>query len=478
MRVAVVGAGLGGLAAAMRLTGAGHDVVLLERNPTAGGKVATLEHDGHRYDLGPAVLTDPGAFDELFRAVGSALTNHVELVALDPQWRCRWSDGSTLDVHDDERAWRDALDRFSPGAATAWQGFAADAERAWQALGESYLAGPPPSGALAARFRGPARRSLDAKRTLAECAADHFDDPRLRQLAGRSAVVVGGSPFRLPATFAALDHLERTHGAWHVRGGYGALRDALVRVAVGAGVDLRCGTDVGRIAVRAGRIAGVELADGGRVEADVVVAGVDTGHLLSELLPDPKRAGQLEGSGRSTSGFLVCAGVRGRTDGLAHRSVFFSLQDRDEHERIERGQLALDPTVTAIVSSVSDPSMAPRGSENWYLLVQTPSGVGLDRKLMTAAVLNRLAERGIDLRQRIEFTRTLVPADFDARYRALGGAFHGPSLIDPPALRRASNVGPVDGLYLVGGSVHPGGGTTFVLHGARIVADLVAERHG
>jgi phytoene desaturase len=479
MKAVVVGAGLGGLAAAMRLAGAGHDVTVFERNPTAGGKVATLELDGYRFDLGPAVLTDPAAFDELFRSVGSALADHVELVALDPQWRCRWSDGSSLDVHDDERAWRDALERFSPGAAAAWHGYASRAEQAWRALAESYLAGPPRAGgALTARFRGPDRRALDAKRTLAECAADHFDDPRLRQLAGRSAVVVGGSPYRVPATFAALDHVERTHGAWHVRGGFGALRDAALRAAVEAGVGLRCGADVGRIVVRDRRATGIELADGGHVEADAVIVGVDTAHLVTDLLPDPKAAAGIDRGGRSTSGFLMCAGVRGRTEGLAHRSVYFSLDDRSEHERLERGQMAVDPTVTAVVSSVSDPSMAPRGCENWYVFVQTPAAVGVERKMMTAAVLNRLAERGVDLRQRIAFTRTLVPADFEARDRSLGGAFHGPSLADAAALRRVGNVGPVDGLYLVGGSVHPGGGTTLVLQGARIAADLVAERHG
>ena len=474
MRVAVVGAGLGGLAVATRLAGAGHDVVLLERNQVAGGQIATLELDGYRFDLGPAVLTEPAAFDDVFRAVGTTLADQVELVALEPQWRCRWPDGAVLDVHDDDRAWRDALERFTPGASRAWDAYAADAERAWSALEAEHLDGPPREGGLLGRVRG--RSGLATKRTLAELAAEHFDDPRLRQLAGRAATVVGGSPFRLPATFAALDHVERRHGAWHVRGGFGALRDALVRAAVGAGVDLRCGTDVGRIEVSGGRARGVELADGGRLDADAVVAGVELAHLVTELLPDPKVARALDRAGRSTSGFVLCAGVRGRTEGLVHRSVLFSLHDRAEHERIERGQLALDPTVTVVVSSVSDRTMAPRDAENWYVSVQTPAAVGIDRKMMTAAVLNRLAERGIDLRDRIEFTRTLLPADFEARYRSLGGAFHGASLADGAALRRPSNVGPVDGLYLVGGTVHPGGGTTLVLRSARIVADLIAAR--
>jgi len=178
------------------------------------------------------------------------------------------------------------------------------------------------------------------------------------------------------------------------------------------------------------------------------------------------------------SGFLLCAGVRGRTEGIAHHNVWFSLDQRAEFVRNERGQLALDPTVTAVVSSVSDPSAAPPDCENWYLLVHTPPAVGIDRKMMTASVLNRLAERGFDLRHRIGFTRTLIPADFDVRYRAPGGSFHGSASDDArSALHRPANVGPVDGLFLVGGSAHPGGGLGMVAAGARIAADLVAERH-
>ena len=141
--------------------------------------------------------------------------------------------------------------------------------------------------------------------------------------------------------------------------------------------------------------------------------------------------------------------------------------------------MAIDPTVYACVSSVTDPGQAPPDGENWYMLVSTPAATGIDRKLMTAAVLNRLAERGFDLRTRIEYTRTLAPADFDARYRAIGGAIYATSSNGKrAAFGRPSNVGPVAGLYLVGGSAHPGGGLPMVAIGARIVADLIADRHG
>jgi phytoene desaturase len=480
MKAVVIGAGMGGLAVAVRLAAAGHQVVVLERSPAVGGKVATLELAGFRFDLGPAVLTLPGAWDDVFQVAGTALADQVELVALDPQVRCRWTDGSTLDVPDDETEWRSALERFSPGASAEWQQFAATAERLWGAMDASHLAGPLPEGVPGLRrLRPPVDLgALDGRRTLAALAADHLTDPRLRQFVGRHATHVGASPFRAPGTFAALAHVERTHGVWHVAGGVGRLRDALERTARNMGVDIRCNTDVGRVRVQSRRVTGVELADGGTVDADIVVADVDGAHLHGELLTDARRTRELERSGRSMSGFLLCAGVRGRTEGIAHHNIWFSLDQRAEFVRVERGQLALDPTVTAVVSSVSDPGAAPPDCENWYLLVHTPPAVGIDRKMMTASVLNRLAERGFDLRHRIDFTRTLIPADFDVRYRAPGGSFHGSASDDArSALQRPANAGPVDGLYLVGGSAHPGGGLGMVAAGARITADLVAERH-
>jgi phytoene desaturase len=477
MKVVVVGAGFGGLAVAIRLAVRGHQVVVLERNQVVGGKVATLELDGFRFDLGPAVLTQPDVFDDLFRLAGSSLADEVRLVALDPHARYSWVDGSQLDAHDDDTAWASALERLSPGGAADWQRFATHADRIWDHARGSYLNRPNVAGrSLLGRPR-PAvdLAALDGTRTLAALTEECFADPRLRQLANLAAVTVGASPFKAPATLAHLWAAERAGGVWHVEGGVGRLRDALLRAAERVGVTIRTGTEVGMIATAHGAANGVHLSDGGFEPADAVVSDVDAAHLYTELLPHPKRAKELDRAKRSNSGFVLCAGVRGRTDGLAHRTVWFPLHDRPEYERLERGFAALDPTITAVVSSVTDPSMAPVDAENWYVFVQLPPAIGIDRKLMTAAVLNRIAERGFDIRQRIEFTRTLLPADFDARYRAVAGALHGSSSDSPEsALQRPSNTGPVDGTYLVGGSTHPGGGLPSVLRSAAIVDTLVA----
>ena len=485
MRVIVIGAGVGGLCAAIRLATAGHDVSILERNAVTGGKLATLTEAGHTFDLGPTLLTLPHVLDDVFRLAATTLADEVELVRLDPQFHYRWPNGGTLDLPDDPTATAKAVDGLSSGEGANWERFAAHTRRIWEVSERTFLAGPMSSPlSLVGRMRSPLDLGrIDGRRTLADLASSTFDDPRLRQLVGRYATYSGSSPYRVPATLACISHVEQEYGCWHVTGGLGRIGDALERVARRVGVDLRIGVDVGRIATARRQVTGVELADGGSEPADLVVSNADAAHLYTDLLPDPKRAKEIDRVGRSMSAFVVCAAVRGRTDGvarhpIAHHNVFFSLDDEREFRFLTGGQTPVDPTVYACVPSVTDPTMAPPGYESWTLLVNTPHSVGIDRKLMTAAVLNRLAERGVDLRDRIEFTRTLVPADIDARYRAPGGSIYGTSSNGRrAAFARPGNVGPVDGLYLVGGSAHPGGGLPMVATSARIVADLVTDRH-
>lgn len=480
MRVVVIGAGVGGLCAAIRLAASGHDVRMFERNPVTGGKLATLAEAGYTFDLGPTQLTLPQYFDDVFRAAGTTLVDAVDLVRLDPQFHYRWPNGSALDIPDDPTATPAVVDEFSPGAGEAWAALRRHTARIWEVSERTILAGTMSSPvSLLNRLRSPLDVArIDGTRTLAKFAAATFDDPRLRQLVGHYATYSGSSPYRAPATLASIAHVEQEFGCWHVIGGLGRLRDALERVARSIGVDVRLGTDVGRIISQGTRVSGVELADGGAEPADVVVSNVDAAHLYTNLLPDPKQARRLDQLDRSASAFVLCAAVRGRTEGVAHHNVLFSIDDEEEFRYLSAGQVPLDPTVSACVASVTDPSMAPRGCESWVLRVDTPHSIGIDRKLMTAAVLNRLAERGLDLRDRIEFTRTFVPADFDARYRAPGGAIHGTSSNGrQAAFDRPANVGPIDGLYLVGGSTRPGGGLPMVAASARIVADLILERH-
>jgi phytoene desaturase len=314
-------------------------------------------------------------------------------------------------------------------------------------------------------------------RTLQRSAESFFDDPRLVQWAGRYATYSGSSPYAAPATLACIPHIEARFGCWYPMGGLDALRAAFDRVARDIGVEIHTGTDIAAIvAPDAGPVTGVRLADGSEEPADIVVANTDAEHLYADLLPDAGALKRVRKAKRSTSGFVLCVGVRGLTPALQHHNVWFSDSYRAEYDQLDAGELADDPTIYACVSSVTDPSQAPDGCENWFLLVNTPPDVEIDADAYGEVVLDRLAERAVDLRPRIEHRHTMTPADIERRYRSPGGAIYGTSSNGKrAAFVRPANRGARPGLYLVGGSSHPGGGLPLVTTSARIVTDMITE---
>ena len=477
MTAVVVGAGVGGICAAIRLAAQGHTVEVFERNGVAGGKLATYEREGFTFDIGPSLLTLPQLFDDVLQLAGTRLDAELELLRLDPQFRYRFADGSRVDIADDPTRVAAALDELTPGAGSAWERFLERSGEIWSISERTFLAGPMTSPVdLAARMRSPLDLvRIDGNRTLAAAASAAFDDPRLRQLIGRYATYSGSSPFRAPATLACIPFIEQHHGCWYPLGGLGALLDVLLSAAQRVGVRLHTGREVVEVCQRSGRVEGVRLADGERIAADVVVANVDAAHLYRDLVPRPRQLRRIDRTDPSTSGLIVCVAARGTTPDLAHHNVWFSPDDRAEFAALEAGRLADDVTVYACVSSVTDPTQAPPGDENWFLLINTPPGIGLDRTAATRWALDQLVRRGgPDLVQRAAFTHTIVPSDLAARYRARGGSIYGTSSNGRrAAFARPRNVSPIEGLYLVGGSSHPGGGLPMVTTSARIVADEI-----
>lgn len=475
--VVVVGAGVGGLAVAIRLAAAGHRVVVLERSATVGGKLAAAGHGGFSFDVGPALLTLPHVFDELLALASTTLAGELDLVRLDPQFHYHWSDGAELVVPDDRDATADAFERFARGAGAAWRRFDERGRRVWDVSERTFFAGAM-SGPweLLRRMRSPADlAAIDPLHTLHRCAADHFDDPRLVQWVGRYATYSGSSPYRAPATLACIPHVESRFGCWYPRGGLDTLRATLQRVAEASGVEIRVGVEVAGITASGGAVTGVALDDGTTIASDVVVANADAEHVYHDLLPDERALRRVRRADRSTSGLVLIAAVRGRTPGVGHHNVWFAADDRAEFADLESGRMAQDPTIYACVSAVTDPSQAPDGAENWFLLVNTPSGARLDGGAEGRLLLDRLAARGVDLRDRVSWSDTITPIDFEARHRSPGGAIYGTSSNGRrAAFLRPGNRGAVRGLYLVGGSSHPGGGLPLVTMSARIVAAMIA----
>ena len=491
MNTVVIGAGVGGLAVAARLAALGHRVTVCEQAPVVGGKLGTYERvtdaGTFRFDTGPSLLTMPHVFAELFAATGAPLDESVDLVELDPIVRHRFPDGTVLDTCRDPAELADRVAAaFGGHAATQWVRFTERAARIWDATRGPFLESPLAGVRTLARE---ARHVGDLAtiapwRSLRSLAASTLDDPRLRMMVDRYATYTGSDPRRAPAALAAVPHAELAYGGWYVRGGLATLGDALAERCRQLGVEVRTATEVVRITAGPRGVTGVELADGTFLAAEILVANTDAEHLYTDLLRVPAQARRLAGTPRSLSGFVLLLGLSGRTEGLAHHTVDFPAAYDAEFDAVfgDPARPVADPAL--YLSVPDDPAVRPDGYEAAFLLVNAArQGTGpgtVDWRAPGVSawyaehLLDRLAARGLDVRDRVLFREVISPADLELRTRAVGGAIYGTSSNGArAAFLRPANRSPVPGLYLVGGSSHPGGGLPLVALSARITAGLI-----
>ncbi|MEV4637281.1 phytoene desaturase family protein [Actinoplanes sp. NPDC049548] len=475
-RIVVVGAGVGGLAAAVRLASAGHEVTVHERAAEVGGKLGRYERDGFLFDTGPSLLTLPQVFTDL--------GIDLDPEPLDPVVRHVFPDGSTLDSSSDPAVFTERIaDAFGAAAAADWTRFWHRAERIWAASWRSVLqreVSPATLARLSWRVRDLA--AIAPGRSLRALGRHYLRDRRLRMLLDRYATYTGTDPRRAPAALAAIPYAELAFGGWYLPGGLRVLASALVARCTALGVTIHTGSAVTAIRTAEGRVTGVELSSGAGVPADLVVSDVDAATLYRDLLPSPARLSGL--ADRSLAGFVLLLGVRGETPQLAHHTVFFPRYYDAEFDAVfgdpAHGRRARPPSDPAVfITRAHDPAVHPPGAEAWFVLVNAPRhGTGFGavdwRRPGLASsygehILAVLARRGLDVRDRLAFMETRTPADLADATGAPGGAIYGTA----GGLLRPANRGPVQGLYLVGGSAHPGGGLPMVTLSAKIVADRI-----
>lgn len=519
MRIGVVGAGVGGLAAAVRLAAAGHDVTVVEAAPLPGGKCARLRLEGLDFDAGPSLLTMPWVLSELLAAAGSRIEDELELLRVEPVTRYRFADASELELSADLPRALESLDRWSPAAAADWVRFLGVCAGMWRAS-VPFLSGPapwPPSGAA---LRGGARRPRTARQdspgvrpdprdlvrvrpwsTLSGLARSVISDPRLCAVVERFATYAGADPRRAPAALAVAGYVEHAFGAWHVRGGLFEIVAALQRRLAALGGELRLQEPVRAIAVRSGAVSGLET-DRDFLPCEAVVSGADAMTLHRDLLPPRGHGGAIRrrvpatgserhravDSERSLSGFALMLVLRrgGGAAGtprraLAHHTILFPASTHREFDDVFSARRPVaDPTLYVSAPGASEGVPDGGDREGLFVLANAPThggGVDWDREAVAyeRLVLDRLAQRGLDVRDRVLASARRTPADLERETGSPGGAIYGAAPHGRlAALRRPPNVSrSVRGLYLVGGTAHPGGGLPLVMLSARIVAEAI-----
>jgi phytoene desaturase len=438
MRVAVVGAGVGGLAAAIELAQAGHAVTVFEAAAAPGGKCGRATRGPFTWDTGPSLLTMPWVFAGL----------DLELERVEPVTRYSFADGTSVELSADLPRALEALEAWSPGTGAQWTRFLGTCAGMWGAS-ERFLTGPPP---FPPRPGGDPRDALRVKPwwTLRQLARAHTPDPRLRMVIERFATYAGADPRRAPAALAVAGYVEHAFGAWYPRGGLYEIVLAMARRLDALGGELRLSSPVERLWTSQRRVRGVIAGDGAHA-ADVVITDVDHAGVLRLLgRPAPRRE-------HSLSGLALLLGLRGRTQRLPHHRIDFPADyDAEFDDVFVHRRPVRDPTIY-----VSSP---PVEHEAWFVLVNAPA-------VHAAWDVEPLIDR-LGVRDRIVERLVRTPQDLERETGAVGGAIYGAAPHGRlGALKRPGNrIHGISGLWLAGGTVHPGGGLPLVALGGRTVA--------
>jgi 1-hydroxycarotenoid 3,4-desaturase len=481
--VVIVGAGIGGLVAALELAHRGIAVTVLEAAAEPGGKMRRVDSAAGPLDAGPTVFTLRGIFDGLFDAVGESLNEQVTLTRLDILARHAWREGEVLDLHADAARSAEAIGAFAGAAAAdGFRRFAADSRRIFGLLDASFMQAPRPSLVGLAAGLGLSGLAIRPFETLWQALGGYFADPRLRQLFGRYATYCGSSPFQAPATLMLVAHAEQA-GVWTIRGGMQQLAGVVARLAAARGARFRYGAAVESILMAGGEAAGVRLVGGEEIAADVVVWNGDAGALRRGLAGSAatRAVPPADPGARSLSAVTWSLAATATGFPLAHHTVFFSADYRAEFDAImAEGRLPDAPTVYLCAQDRAEGEAPPIGPERILCLVNAPPAAETGRPddeeiaRCEAAMMERLRRSGLTLDTA---SRTVTgPRDFGRLFPGTGGALYGLATHGAMAsFRRPGSRTAIPRLVLAGGSVHPGPGVPMAAISGRLAARTVME---
>lgn len=488
----VIGAGFGGMAAALRLRAAGFAVDVFDNNAEPGGRAGVYHRDGYTFDAGPTVITAPFLFDELWALFGKRRSDAIEFRPLTPWYRIRFADGRSFDYGGTDEELIEHVREFAPGDVDGYRRLLRQVETIYK-IGFEELGAVPFHSAGKMLALLPRMLALRSDRSVYAFVSRYIRDEALRRVFSFQPLLVGGNPFHTTSIYSLIQHLERKDGVLFAMGGTAALVRAMadLMAEVGIRLHLRCG--VSGITVREGRAVGVELDNGEPVAADCVVANGDAPAVYRRLLRREHRRKWTDARIRrqkfSMGLFVLYLGVRRQYPGLAHHTILLGRRYKQLLEEIfEHKLLSDDISLYLHAPTRTDETLAPPGCESLYALVPVPNLEVLDRRraIDWSVAGPRLAERTIDLlektvcpglREALEVQFHVTPEHFRDNLRTEHGSGFSiqPTLLQSAWFRFHNRSEDVDGLYLVGAGTHPGAGLPGVLCSAKVLEHFFDE---
>jgi phytoene desaturase len=482
-KAVVIGAGLGGLAAAIRLGARGYRVTVLDRLPVPGGRATVHKQDGFTFDAGPTIITAPFVLEELWQFAGCNFCDDVKLKALEPYYVIRFDDGDTFTNRSDPGEMRKEVARISPEDVAGYDRFMAESEEIYR-IGFEKLGHVPFSSFGKMVAITPYLFTLKSWNSVYSHVAKHVKHPKLRMALSFHPLFVGGNPFRTTSVYSMIAYLERQFGVHCAIGGTGAIVSAMVRLIESQGGEVLCNTEVDEIVENSGKATGVRLTSGEFISGDIVVSNACAAHTYSKLLKGKTSwaTRRIRNSRHSMSLFVWYFGTSKQFPSVPHHTILMGPRYKGLIDDIfENKMLADDMSLYLHRPTASDPSLAPAGCDSFYVLSPVPNQLsGIDWNALAEPYRKRVAKRLDEtvlpgFEDHVASSRVMTPLNFEHDLLSHQGAAFGlePVLTQSAWFRPHNKSEVLENLFLVGAGTHPGAGIPGVLSSARVLDEVV-----
>jgi phytoene desaturase len=485
----IIGAGVGGMATAIRLKLLGYTVHVFEKNDYPGGKLTHFETNGFRFDAGPSLFTSPQLIEELFTLAKEPIAPYFTYEKLDVACNYFYEDGVNIKAYTNKIAFALELQEKTGEPTKNIYRYLNHASDAYNHIANIFLRYS--LHVIQTLFKAPIGKAFSKLRlaylfkSLNDYNETAFKSPKLVQLFNRFATYNGSNPYKAPAMLSLIAHLEHNEGAFYPKGGMISITNALYRLAVKLGVEFSFGKSVQQIIVKDHTVKGV-MVDDTQHDAGIVVSNMDVYFTYKKLLYDFTMAAKVKKQERSSSAFIFYWGMNKSFPNLDLHNIFFSADYKKEFNAIFKTGIPFhDPTVYVNITNKLEPGKhAPIGKENWFVMINVPANTGQDWNALEdfyrRVIIQKLNQiLGEDIESCIELSEVLSPVTIESRTASYMGSLYGTSSNSKMAafMRHPNFSDTTSGLYFVGGSVHPGGGIPLCLSGAAIVSNLIQDKY-